>query len=577
MRDDVGLAAGGDASVSRGLGSREELVPEPRAGRRARPRAVVWAPLLCAAVYAGAVLANLHTLLAAVYVDSDAALAPVLGQAIGHIPAGAYVSLGNHAWYEEWLFLTITRDAPAHRQLWEIAPLLWSLCGLVMLLASVRGVLGRGAAALCGAALVCVGPFGRFCFLAINWHSLSAVHTVLAASIAVWLLPRLQALSRTRLVAAASGLGLLCALPSASDTLFVAWAMVPLLLAIAALAMRAGAPRRRLALVAAIVSAVTALGAVLIAAAMRHAGVTARALPVAAASISSIPHNLVLLAESFVFVAGGALALPSLHALDVVRLLSAVLALAGVAAAANEARIVLAATLSGRAGAARAVYGVFWSSCVLASALAFVLTTAPKDALSGRYLLAAYVASAALLALAAARGPRARRWLALGVCLFAVLAVCQLLARPFVAMGTPGVSDHFPGPATAAALERFARAERVEVGYGGYWDAEDLTWNTDFRVLIRPVRPCSVRHLVTLCYPQLGDVSSWYTPRRDVRSLLLVDRPGVSYDVIKKPPATLGPPIARARVGYLEAYVYPYDIAARLQRPRCGFSWAHPC
>jgi hypothetical protein len=221
-------------------------------------------------------------------------------------------------------------------------------------------------------------------------------------------------------------------------------------------------------------------------------------------------------------------------------------------------------------------YVAFWAMSLIATSLVFLLTDAPRDALAGRYLLAGYIAIAALLPLVAARGPRARALLTAGVCAFAAIAAFQLIRRPFVVIASPEVSVRFPGPGTAAALARFARQERVTRGYGGYWDAEQLTWGTSFSLLVRPVRVCSARSH-SLCYPQLGMISSWYTPEPNARSLLVVDSLGTSYNGVLAPDPALGRPLASRTLGYITAYVYSYDIAARLRRPRCNFSWAHPC
>jgi hypothetical protein len=156
------------------------------------------------------------------------------------------------------------------------------------------------------------------------------------------------------------------------------------------------------------------------------------------------------------------------------------------------------------------------------------------------------------------------------------IATVQVLRHPFEVIKPPEESIRFPGPDTAAALARFAHHEGVTYGYGGYWDAEELTWGTDFKVLVRPVRVCTSR-THALCYPQLGMISSWYTPRPGIRSLLVVDSLGTSFNGVLAPDPSLGKPLSARQLGDIEVYVYPYDIASRLRAPRCGFTWAHPC
>ncbi len=551
--------------------------PLQRGTLRGRGSEPWWPAALCAAAYAVAVIANFHAIITSVYVNSDAALAPVLAQAAGHLPAGTYISLGNHAWYEEWLLLSATRSLSFHRGLWEIAPAIWSLLGLGLLAWSAGRAFDAWSASTTGAALLCVGAFGRFSFMAVNWHSLSLVHTILLGAVLVWLAGRIEQIRPAPLVTLAVAVGALSALPAASDALFPFWALIPLLGASGAVGSRASrAARRRLALFTATVLAAAIGGAVVLAAVMRHNGITARALPVGPVAVSSLGHNIVLLARSLAFLGGGRLGALGSGAQGVLTFASgALVLLALVIVVAALVRVGVRRGLGRGVPPARLAYVWFWSLSLLCTVLVFVLTDAPKDALSGRYLLAGYAAIAALLPLAG-RSRRSRRLLTAGVCAYALIATYQVIHRPFTVITSPEVAVRFPGPETAAQLAAFARSENVSVGYGGYWDAEELTWATHFAVPVRPVRVCSnVTH--TLCYPQLGMISSWYRPRANIRSLLIVDSLGTSFNGILAPDPQLGTPVARRRIGPVDVLVYPYDIASRLRAPSCGFSWAHPC
>jgi hypothetical protein len=531
---------------------------------------------VCAGAYAAAVLLTFHDIITSVYVDSDAALAPVLGQGIGHIPVGSFISLGNHAWYEEWLFLLASRGLPARLRLWEVAPMLWSLLGVGLLVWSVRRALDTWSAAVCGAALVCVGAFGRFCLLAINWHSLSLVHTIAMAAVLVWLMPRIGVMSWRRVLVIAIGLSVFSALPTASDNLFPFWALAPFTVAGGVVASRASARERsRVAAFVSVVLAVAVLGGLALASIMRHSGITARALPVGFVAPSNIGHNLALLAESYAYIGGGSVHAPRLDAQTVLMLSSAALVLAALAlVVVLTLRILASRSIRAEMTDARLCYVSFWGTSLLATSLVFVLSDAPRNVLSGRYLLAGYAAIAALLPLIGGRSARAV--IGAGVCAFALIATVQVLRHPFEVIKPPEESIRFPGPDTAAALARFAHHEGVTYGYGGYWDAEELTWGTDFKVLVRPVRVCTSR-THALCYPQLGMISSWYTPRPGIRSLLVVDSLGTSFNGVLAPDPSLGKPLSARQLGDIEVYVYPYDIASRLRAPRCGFTWAHPC
>ncbi len=558
--------------------ARGPAVSPLRRGELRRRGGGLWLlPALCAAVYVLAVIANFHAIITAVYVNSDAALAPVLAQAAAHLPAGSYISLGNHAWYEEWLLLQATRSLSFHRGLWELAPAIWTLLGAGLLVWSARRALDAWSASITGAALLCAGAFGRFTFLAVNWHSLSLVHTILIGAVLLWLAERIERVRRAPLIAVAIAVGALSALPAASDALFAFWAMIPLIGVCILLGSRAsGQARRLLALFAVTVLAVTIAGAIILAAVMRHDGITARALPVGPVAVGSIGHNIALLARSLAFLGGGRIDVLGAGAGGVLALLGGWMVLLALAVV----LVALAATclrrgLRREVSAARLAYVAFWSQSLICSVLVFVLTDAPKDALSGRYLLAGYAAIAALLPLAGT-GTRSRRLLTAGVCAYALIAAYQVINRPFTVITSPEVAVRLPGPETAAQLAAFARSENVSVGYGGYWDAEELTWATHFAVPVRPVRVCSnATH--ALCYPQLGMISSWYRPRAGIRSLLIVDSLGTSFNGILAADPQLGAPVAERRIGPVDVLVYPYDIASRIRAPLCHFSWAHPC
>jgi len=548
-------------------------------GAAARRRWIVfwWLPVPCALVYAVAVLGGFHDIITSIYVNSDAAVVPVLGQAIGHIPAGSYVSLGNRPWYEEWLFLVVTRRLPTHRQLWEIAPVLWSLFGLGILVWTARRALGTWSAALCGAALVCVGAFGRFCFVAINWHSLSLIHTIIVSAVLVWLVPLAHTISWRRLTMVAVGLGVLSALPTASDGIFVFWALVPLVAATVIVAWRASCRAQAcLAVFTAVVVGVAAAGESVFSSIMRHGGIGSRQLVVTSVALDGLDRNIKLLANSYAYLAGGWPSIPHLAVQSVLIFISGSLALIALLAVLDQVRRVAGTrAIRDRMPDGTLAYVAFWSCSLVATSLVFVLSDAPKDALSGRYLLAGYAATAALLPLVATRNSRMRLIVTAGVCVFALIAAYQVIRRPFNVITSPEQSIRFPGPSTAGALAQFARQEHVAYGYGGYWDAEQLTWGTNFRVLIRPVRVCGA-HSYALCYPQLGMISSWYTPRPR-RSLLVVDTLGTSYDGILGRDRALGRPLSARRLGDITVYVYPYDIGSQIRKPRCGFTWSHPC
>jgi hypothetical protein len=571
------VALGGDVRLSaRRRAATTKRRPEHNASGW-RWAVLWWLPVPCAATYGAAVLVNFHDVITSAYVNSDAAVARVLGESIGSIPGGSYVTLGNHSWYEEWLFLLATHGLPAHQNLWRVAPGLWSLFGVGALVWTIRRVLDAWSAALCGAALLCVGAFGRFCFLTLDWHSLGLVHTILVVAVAVWVAQRVHSSSWRLVIAVAFALGMLSAFPLASDGLFQFWALAPLAAATGLVAWRSR-PRVRWRLVAftATVVSVAAVGASVLASIMHQSGIAVRVWPVGFVALRQLGEKLELMAQSYAYLGGGRFLAPSEPGKDLVVLLSATLVLLALLAVLDQARRLLARrSPREQMTDARLLYVAYWTISLILTSLVFLLSNAPRDSLSGRYLLAGYVAIAALLPLVAMRSLRARAAVTVGVCIFALTATFQLVRRPFDVIKAPEANITFPGPATAIKLARFAREERVGYGYAGYWDAEQLTLATDFRVLIRPVRVCRSRSYA-LCYPQLGMISSWYTPRPR-RTLLLVDAVGTSYNGVLGPDPALGKALTSRRLGDLTVYVYPYDVGSRISKPRCGFTWAHPC
>lgn len=519
--------------------------------------------MLLVAIYLIAMVVDFHSIITGINLDGDVVVAPVMAKLLGQAPAGSQVILGNHPYYEEFLFMRATAGLPFYRGLWEVAPMLWSILGFVVLGWSVRRVFGALDAVLVVTALVCVSTLGRFSFFSLDWHSATVVHTILVAAALTWLAPRAANIGWGRLTAVALVLGLINALPVASDVLFPVWALGPAVIAAGVVAWR-GRGRIRVTLPAfAVLSGVVAVVAGLV---LKHVlradGILASPFPLTFAPIASLVNNAELLLEGWMGLGGGAFFGMQIHVLGVVTLVTGVLVLAALGSALTRSRAVLRAAATATAvreplpepAAARLAYVAFWAASLVLQALVFVGSSAPVDILSSRYVLAGYVAIAALLPLAAIRTPSWRIAVTAAVCLFALSQIYQLVRQPFA----PG--NTFPTPAQAAQLERFAHAEGVRYGYSGYWDAADVTWLSHFRLRVFPVAPgaCGAAHL---CPFPAVQINTWYTPRPGIRSLLLADpsQPGLPAIV-----PGLGKPLAETHIGALTAAVYPFDIAARL-------------
>jgi hypothetical protein len=318
------------------------------------------------------------------------------------------------------------------------------------------------------------------------------------------------------------------------------------------------AGRRRLLAFAALTIVTSLLGGAALGQVMAARGYSTSPFPITIAGLGGIGHNVELLVQGYTKLAGGDFSGIGAGVRGVATFASGVLALGalGVVLIAVGRRIVSVRRRPPDAGESftpQFAYVVFWTISLLVTGGVFLMSTAPLTAYSGRYLLAGYVAVGALLPLAARRSRRSRVVLTTAVCLFALSAIYEVSDRPF----DPGRT--YPGPHAAGGLVRFADQQRVSFGYAGYWDAADLTWGTNFRVKLYPVLECVGQH--RLCTFPWVQISSWYTPRPGVRSLLVL-HPG-NRGVTGVDPA-LGQPVGHTTIDGLAIYVFPYDIASKL-------------
>jgi hypothetical protein len=522
-------------------------------------RTLLWAtPALLALIYGLVVLGEFRSIIAQIYEDSDAAVAAVVGHLAGSAPAGARIVLGNHPWYEEYLFLRLTSGLPEYRQLWEVAPMLWSLLGLAVLGWSAWLALGRFAAMITVSALLCAGYFGRFVFFTFDWHGLSAVHTAVIGAALVWLTPRAAGISWGRIVSLAIGLGLIGVLPAASDRLFLYWALIPMLVTVLAIAWRgAGALRARMVTFGVVSTAVSLIGGALVAHALRSGGVTSFPFAFTLVPVGSVVSNFLLTFESYMYLAGGYFFSGSVSVGEWAEFAVGILTVAALLLVLAEVRRRVARSGPRPAGGdpalgARFTYIVFWAACLITTTAVFLLTSAPQDVNGGRYILAGYVAIGALIPLLATRGFGWKIAVTAAVSVFAVGGIYQTLRQSFA------VSPPTPGAAAAGELLRFAQEQHVSIGYAGYWDAEALTWETAFKLQLYPVYECDPADNGICAFPTV-QISTWYTGNPHQRSLLIVD-PSQQTPTVVGVDTAFGHPIASTTIGNLTAYVFANNL-----------------
>jgi hypothetical protein len=523
------------------------------------PQIWPWAPLALAGIYGIVVLANFSSLINAINMDSDVSIALMIGKLVGNAPHGAQVVLGDHPWYEPLWFLHLTSGLPGYRKLWEFAPLLWSLGGIALLAWSAWSAFGRWPATLVASALLCAGTAGRFMFFSFDWHGPTALHTVFLGVLVVWLAGRARRFTTWQLVAIALFMGLISAAPATGDKLFLYWAILPLLFTAALLVWRTRAMEYVQILGLAVTIAVIALAVgAFLKQEMVAMGWVGAPFEVYFAATSALLNNFLLLVESYTNLAGGNFfGLPA-SGDNIATFASGVLLLTAIVCLIFEVRRRIAAAAPAPVAldplaARRLAYIAFWASSFLITSLAFVLSSAPIDANSARYVLAGYVAVGALLPLLALRNRFWKASVTAGLCAFAVIASYQVIRNPF----EPQLK--FPTPQQAQALARFAETEHVKYGYTGYWDAADLTWMSGFHVKVYPVTQCSSQNLA-ICPFNIG-ITSWYKPHGATNSMLVIDH-GIQLQTVTAPNPDDGTPIASVTIGDLSVYVYPFDIAS---------------
>ena len=544
-----------------------KLAPAPSQGalhsfRGAGRRALWGGPALLAVIYLAVLAIDFHAVITAINTFGDAIIAPVLGKLAGQAPPGSQILLGHHAWYEEFLFLRATAGLPFYRGLWDVAPLLWTLAGFGVLGWAAWRALGTYSAFLTVPALICLGHLGRFSFFTFDWHGLSVFHTILVAAALVWLAPRAAGISWARLVLAAITLGLVSALPVASDQLFVVWALVPLCLTAALLAHRSEGRARwtlvAFALVTTVVAVSVGAGIVYL---LRANGVgEVYFMHPLIASLREMRHNVKVLAEGFVALGGGYLNGVSLTPVGLAVFVSGLLILAALVVALAEGWRFAARRPAGADGQARSAgalgYVGFWLSSLILQMIVFVASGVPKvNANSSRYTLAGYIAIMALVPLLARRGPKGRMAATLAVCVLGASAVFQLVRQPSVMYAAS------PTAPVAQRLVAFARAHDVHYGYSGYWDAPDLTWLTNFGLPIYPIDSGCGR--LGICRWGGARIETWYRNRPGTRSMMIAD--SIQHHVNKLDPR-LGRPLATARIGTLTVAVYRFDLARDMPR-----------
>jgi hypothetical protein len=528
--------------------------------RPSATQVLLWAPVAFAIADLLVMLANGPELVRALHHNADVAASQMVGALYGQRGPNSVVTLGSHPWYESLWFMRATDWLPAKRSIWLLGPFVFSGAAVAGLGWTAWRLFGAWAGAMVAALLVCSSTAMRIVMFTPNWHGDTLVHAVLLCVVLVLLTQRADRLSTRALVLIGVPVAAVTAL-TVPDRLALVTSIGPFVGAALILWWRTGLPaQRRVAVLALLTMALAGAGGELAAHGMKDAGVIG--IPtyhICFTDYQQLSSNLQILVAAFAALGGGVFFGRTIDAGSLGRFAAGVLTLGAALLVlrrlwAAAPRVSSRARATDAAAMAREAYVVFWSLGLLAVLGAFVISDVSWDILSSRFLSGGFLALAALVPVVLVRAPLTRLLVAGGIGVFTALSLGFHVAK---GVGRWSEAGDLSKPTDR--LIAYARANRLEVGYGGYNEAPVVTWLADERIKVYPVRECGAR----LCPYGAHTISSWYRPRPGVRTFL-VTRPSGKGSSLTAPNALLGRPVAVRHFGPLTVYVYDHDLAANL-------------
>jgi hypothetical protein len=508
--------------------------------RRHGVTVLLWLPAVTAAVYLATVAAMSVHLVNALYWDTDVAAPFVLAERLrgeGPVYIPHYGS-----WSLLWSLLA-TRDLPGHTQLWEAMGYPFALATAGLLGWATSRVAGRWAGVVAAATSLLVGPVALRSLLTVIYH---VTTPFTAAVLGAYLVTLTRTRSRPLLIAAAVAAGLLAGVNAASDPLLWVAGVAPFAIAAAVLAAKSG--NLAVALQAGITLAVAACSAVATHVVMRRLDFHVVGLDLGTIAPGELATGIKHLGRMVALLGGANYALPGPYPGEPLRIIVALLFIAAVGSAVAAA----IQQIARRAEPTPLAYSCYWAAAAILLCVTFVVTpnALALGAGSMNYLLTLGPAAGAGLALLAVGSWRRQ--------LAAALAV--------VTIGTVNIASLLHGEATTAKgaigtyepqIVRLLEDKGVTRGYAGYWDAQNLSWQSGMRLLVAPIERCDLAGEPRLCGFNFSTIASWYKEHAG-QSFLIVD-PGTAF-------ITEAPPIVREasasyRFGKLTVYVFPYDLA----------------
>ncbi|MEN3312992.1 MAG: hypothetical protein V7645_2321 [Actinomycetota bacterium] len=495
-----------------------------------------WLPALAATAYVATVAALGSALVENNNWDTDASGTFTLAERLrGSGPVWV-------AHYGEWTTfwgLLGTRALPWHEQLWTASGYLLTLAGAALLGWATARVGGRWAGVTAGAAALVVGPFVLRSFLSIGGSHLTNPFgaVVLAAALVL--------LTRTSSWVPAIVSGLVAGTNAASDPLLWLAGVVPFVIAAGLLAWTTR--RRDVGLRAGATLGVTVFSAIATNLVMHTLDFhVVDASTVGLDELRGLPENMLHLGRMIALLGGANYALPGPYPQEPLRAIVALLVLAAVLAP------IVVAFKARRAEPMLRAYACYWALAVGLLCLVFVITPNATDLgpKSVNYLLTLAPAGAAGIALLGARSRRAQLVVAFGLAVVAAVNIAGIVGGRAEVTGV-GALRKYEEP-----LVQLLEREGVTRGFAGFWNAQNLTWQTDLRLVVAPVSNCGAQ----LCPYNVFTIRSWYEPEGGPTFLLL----DPTLHVIHAPPFA-SQAFETHRFGPLTVYLFAYDIARHIR------------
>jgi hypothetical protein len=491
-----------------------------------------WLPALAGAAYVATVVALGSQLVRDNDWDTDVSGPFALAE---RLRGSGPVNIPHYGEWTTFWWLLATRALPWHATLWEASGYTLAVASAALLAWATARLAGKWAGITAGAAALVVGPFVLRALLSLASHVTNPVGAVVLAA-------ALVLLTRTSSWLLVIAVGLIAGANAASDALLWIAGIVPFALAAALLAW--ATRRKDVALRAAATVAVTIVAAVATSLVMRALDFHVMGLDVGLAQLHDLPGNVRHLGRMIALLGGANYALPGSYPEEPLRIVVALLTLAGVAAP------VVAAVKLRRADPTVRAYACYWAAAVTLLCVVFVVT--PNAAALGpksvNYLLTLAPAAGAGVALLAMRSRRGQFAVALAVATVGAVNIAGIVDGR--AGGVPAIATY------AQPIRQLLEREGITRGFAGYWDAQNLSWQTDMRLLVAPVQNCGEQ----LCPYNFFTIRSWYEERGGP-TFLLVDP---TIPVIYAPPF-VSRAVAAHRFGPLRLYVFDYDIAEHIR------------